>query len=302
MHRVHAFIRLARFGFPLSGLLLYLLGVALALHSGGVIEITRIGLCGLSVFCAQLAVSFSNDYFDYHIDHFTAPTVIAGGSGMLRSHPELRPIAKYTAIILTSLSLLLAALLQLLFHTPWGFLGLIIVGNLLGWSYSAPPIRLVDRGFGELAVTGIMGVLLPGSGSLAVMAHISGLVFWFIAPTVLASVVFILSVEIPDMEADRIGQKRTAITRWGRRWAFRINAVCLCSVTGYFLWLMTRPLSARFQISVIAGLSLIPLGVMLWGLRQVGHDRAAATRLATQVVGALIAFLALVDLYLVSTL
>ena len=36
--------------------------------------------------------------------------------------------------------------------------------NLIGWFYSAPPVRLISRGLGELAVAWVTGFVIPGVG------------------------------------------------------------------------------------------------------------------------------------------
>jgi 1,4-dihydroxy-2-naphthoate octaprenyltransferase len=302
-NRLIPLIHLARIRFSVSGLLVFGFGVLLGLHTSSTFDLFRISLSGLSVFCAQLSVSYSNDYFDYHVDQFTEPTLIAGGSGVLRDYPDLRPIARSIALILTSISLLLAVIGSLIYAMPFLFGGLVLAGNILGWCYSMPPIRLVDRGFGELVVIWIVGFMLPTVGYLAVTLSLSRVLGLFLVPAVVYAAVFIVSVEIPDLEADTQGMKRTVITRWGRRWGFRVNALCLTGITSYLLWLATQPtLIPSMIINVLGGLSFLPLGVMIVGLFRLKEGRGSATHLATQSIISLIVYLMLVDTYLLYTL
>ena len=81
-----------------------------------------------------------NDWFDRHVDAINEPN---------RPIPSGRIPGRwglYIAIVWTGLSLLVATQLG-----PWGFLAALL-GLLLAWAYSMPPIRLKQNGwFGNLA-------------------------------------------------------------------------------------------------------------------------------------------------------
>ena len=51
------------------------------------------------------------------------------------------------------------------------FFFLILSGNLLGWYYSAPPLKLSYRGFSEIA-TVLTGFIVPGVGYVVLMGNI----------------------------------------------------------------------------------------------------------------------------------
>lgn len=295
--------RLARIKFPLGGLLVFLFGILLGLHSNGSLEFNRISLSGLSVFCAQLAVSYSNDYFDYCVDRFTTPTLIAGGSGVLRSYPELRPMAIKIAILLTSTSLILAICVMVIYDVTLLFGGLVVAGNFLGWSYSTPPIRLVDRGFGELTVAFITGIMLPIAGYISTTTRFSSLLEFFLVPALVYAVVFIILVEIPDMQADRKGKKRTLITRWGQRKGFYMTFLCLAGNLGYYLLLEVLPLSFfPLELPVLVGLSAVPLMAMIISYYLLEKEKQSATQLAIKGITFLVSYLVLMDLYLIYSL
>ncbi len=76
-----------------------------------------------------------NDWFDRHVDAINEPK---------RPIPSGRVPGRwglYLAILWTGLSLLVASLLG-----PWGF-GAAVVGLVLAWAYSAPPLRLKRNGW-----------------------------------------------------------------------------------------------------------------------------------------------------------
>lgn len=84
-----------------------------------------------------------------------------------------------------------------------------MIGNILGWMYIAPPVKLVYRGFGEIVTMIGAGFIIPAFGYFVVMGRID-------ASFVLLSVLllfygFVLSfyLEIPARDADRKGKKNT---------------------------------------------------------------------------------------------
>ncbi len=111
-----------------------------------------------------------NDWFDRHVDAINEPQ---------RPIPSGRMPGRwglYIAVLWTGLSLLVATALG-----PWGF-GAAILGLLLAWAYSAPPLRLKNNGWWGNAACGLSyeglawvtgaavmaGGMMPGSRSLLV--------------------------------------------------------------------------------------------------------------------------------------
>jgi len=97
-------------------------------------------LAGPAVCATSQAV---NDWFDRHVDAINEAN---------RPIPSGRMPGRwglYVAIIWTVLSLLLSVVLG-----PWGF-GAAVIGLLLAWAYSAPPLRLKQNGWWGNAACGI---------------------------------------------------------------------------------------------------------------------------------------------------
>jgi chlorophyll/bacteriochlorophyll a synthase len=84
-----------------------------------------------------------NDWFDRHVDAINEPQRPIP-SGRMPGHWGL-----YVALIWTALSLLVATALG-----PWGFAAA-VVGLLLAWAYSAPPLRLKRNGWWGNAACGV---------------------------------------------------------------------------------------------------------------------------------------------------
>lgn len=85
----------------------------------------------------------ANDWFDRYVDQINEPT---------RPIPSGRMPGRwglYIAVLWTLLSLLVATALG-----PWGF-GAAVIGLLLAWAYSAPPLRLKQNGWLGCAACGL---------------------------------------------------------------------------------------------------------------------------------------------------
>ncbi|UCE74492.1 MAG: prenyltransferase [Methanomassiliicoccales archaeon] len=302
-NRTMNIIKLGRLHFVAGGFLLFLLGALFAMISGADFSLLKFLLGYAVLFPAHLSVSYSNDYFDCDSDIHNRPTFFTGGSGILVEHPELRPFAKKFAIFLIFLSILLSSVFMVIYSFPVIFFIFVVFGNVLGWFYAAPPVRLSYRRMGELATVLTAGILLPGMGYFVMRGAIDLFYLLFGIPLMLYGMAFILSVEIPDAEGDRLGNKRTMIVRKGRALGFKIVALCFLLCTIYFLSLfLLFPSAKEFGFLIIGLLSLLPLSIGFWGLLRKPRESAEASKLANRGVAALFTFMFLVDIYYVFTL
>ncbi len=99
-----------------------------------------------------------NDWYDRHVDAINQPE---------RPIPSGRIPGRwglYIAIVWTMLSLLLAAALG-----PWAF-GAAVIGLILAWLYSAPPVRLKKNGWWGNAAVGACYEGLPWFTGAAIIA------------------------------------------------------------------------------------------------------------------------------------
>jgi len=293
-------IKLARPQFLLASLVLYTIGAAWGLILGADPGFWKLLWGYLIVFTAQLSVSFSNDYFDVEADSHGSPSTFAGGSGILVTNPKLRLMAKNAAISLIIVSAILGLFFTAYFGYPAWFFGCILIGNLLGWFYAAPPLKLAYRGLGELSTSVAAGIFLPGMGYLTAAGSMdrNGLVIMI--PLLLIGLAFILSVEIPDMEADRLGGKKTWVARWGRTFGFRMVGFLILAVAGYYLLvpaIAAKPLPVNFRI--LGLFSLLPLCAAWIGVLKRPEKKHESTVIVNTIIGAMIAFFVLTDTYLV---
>jgi chlorophyll/bacteriochlorophyll a synthase len=114
-----------------------------------------IALAGPFVCATSQAV---NDWFDRHVDAINEPQ---------RPIPSGRIPGRwglYLAVLWTCISLAVATALG-----PWGF-GAAVIGLLLAWAYSAPPLRLKENGWWGNAACGISYEGIAWATGAAVMS------------------------------------------------------------------------------------------------------------------------------------
>jgi 1,4-dihydroxy-2-naphthoate octaprenyltransferase len=293
-------LRLGRPQFLIVGLVLFVFGATLALRLGATYSMLRLLLGYLIILPAQLSVSYSNNYFDMAVDSHHGATPFSGGSSILLENPELKKPVKWIAGALVVCSLGMALVFLWVYAYPIWMLGFVALGNLVGWCYSAPPFKLSYRGLGEPAYTLTGGGLIPCMGYLVMKGTLDLVGSFFLIPFLLYGLASILSVEIPDMEVDRLGNKRTWIASKGRSFGFIAVGACLLAATGYFFifpWLSPWQIPINFHI--LGLLSLLPLAAGVLGLIKKPIDRKPATKIAIQTIISLVIFSVLADSYLV---
>lgn len=292
-------IKLGRFQFIFGGFLYFCLGSFFAVLLNAEFALNKFLLGYAIFFMAHLSMHFSNDYFDLEADKYGKPSQFAGGTGILVENPELRTFAKWFSITLLSLSLILAALFTSLFsYSIWFFL-FVVFGNFLAFFYAAPPLRLSYNGLGELATISI-GFLMPAMGYLTLMGTINIPFVIFSIPLLLYQLLFINAVQIPDMEGDVLGGKKTWIVKRGRLFGFKTIAIAGSLATFSFIILsLTNLYPVSINFNVISFLSIIPLSFAILSYLNKSENRNTATTLVNRNLSSLIIFLAIINCYFI---
>jgi 1,4-dihydroxy-2-naphthoate octaprenyltransferase len=254
-------VRLGRVRFLVAGFLLFSMGSLAAVYTGAAFDPNRFLLGYLAMGLGHLSVSYSNEYFDRDSDRFGTPTAIAGGSGVLVRRPDLADAAYRLAVLLIALSLSAGLVFAALFPGSLPVLAAVLFGNLLGWYYSAPPLRFAARGWGEVATALGIGMVVPGMGYLVTSGQLDPVFVLFSIPLLCYGFYFIISVEIPDEEGDRRAGKRTLLTVRGSRFGLQ---VVLFSALGATLWYLMLA-AVDGGVLPVALFSLIPLAAGIRG-------------------------------------
>ena len=292
LHQLFLIIKLGRLHFLAAGFLTYLMGVLLAVTLFNVFSWDRFILGYAVLLPAHLMINYSNDYFDVEVDQYSRPTQFSGGSGVLLKYPELKNFTLYFSISMLAISLTLGLIFSY-FYNSLEFLILTVAGNLLGWFYTAPPLKLSYRGWGELA-TIFSGFLIPGLGFAAISGVINYQFLIFSVPIMLFYVLFILIVEVPDRNADKIGGKNTFLVRFGLTSASVLMVVASSLATISFL-VIPRDLFYPLNLSILALLSIIPL---ISAILTLVYRRSSLNKSVSRNVNALVLFVAMVNVYI----
>lgn len=109
---------------------------------------------------------------------------------------------------------------------------------------------------------------------------------------------FTLSVEIPDMEGDRLGGKMTWIATKGRKFGFKIIALSGILATISFLLIhYTNLFPAIIDFRIVAAISLIPMSLGLIELIKNPRDKATATKFCIYNLVGIFTTVILINLY-----
>lgn len=191
---------------------------------------------GLAFFCMEVAKNAWGDIYDYDsgTDLAVEPkdrTNFSGGKRVLVDNLMSRNQTWAVAALFAGLGLTLGALIVVLQEPSAFWIG--IVGLALGWSYHGPPLQLVYRGWGELAVLLIYGPVIALSTYLIQRHQFSLDVLLLSLPLGIFISAFLWVNEFPDHDADLGANKRNLVVILGRRRASRL--LPLIYVTGFSL-------------------------------------------------------------------
>ena len=249
---------------------------------------------------AHIGLSYSNNYFDIEVDKYNNPISISGGSKILIENPELRKTCLLIALFLMSFSLILSIFFIFLYSFSILFLFFILFANLLGFFYSAPPIRLAYRGLGEIANIITIGFLMPGIGYLVIKGGFDLFYFVFTFALFFYGLEFILLVEMPDIEGDKIGKKNTLIVKKGIKFGFKLILICLLVSSVYYLLISLIGLFSEYiNYLVVFLISLIPIIVALKGWSKMIFNAENISNFAIKNIITLLIALNLINIYLI---
>jgi len=226
---LRAFFRLSRPVFLAGGLVGVGLGTAVSIYA-----MRRppdwAALCTalLAVAAFQLMTHYTNDYFDRESDAGSTRTGFSGGSGVLVEGALAPRVALGAAQIALAIGLAAVAVLVARGRMSAAYIGLAIA--FLAWFYSAPPLRLLARGLGEVETALIVAVLVPLIAYAAQGAPLNALALAATLPGSAALFAMMLCVQVPDLASDTTGGKRNLLVRFGRAALLPLGRAALCAV------------------------------------------------------------------------
>ena len=254
--RVTVWLRALRAPFFVGTLVPAAFGAAYARYSGYPFNWGLFGLTMLGTALANAGCNLANDYFDHRSgdDLLTRATPFSGGSKVIQEG-LLSPAQVRNAGIV---SLSLCAAIGLYLNAVTGGRTLLVVGIIgiiIAWFYTAPPLRFGSRsGVGEIVcVLGCGPVIAFGAYFVQAKAITwSGLVAGLPIGLLMGLVLFIN--EFQDVEADAAAGKRTLVVVMGTRAAGRMLGVTLAATYSLIAVLVLTRVLAPASLFVLATL------------------------------------------------
>lgn len=256
--KLRIFFLATRPQFLLLAVVLGVLGACIAWYDG-FFNVWGAALAGIGLVLAHASCNALNDYFDYKsgVDKVATVTPFSGGSGLIK-----RGLLKPEEVSrLGTVCLLLALLIGLYFCVTkgWLLLPLIVIATACVVLYS--PVILKRRwpewspGLG-LGILPVLGMYFSQTGTYTLHALIASVPSGFLVHNLL------LLNEFPDIEADKVGGRKTLPITMGRRGA---AAVYTAFSTLTYVWIVGAVIFKAMPVFTLLALFTLPLAIKAIG-------------------------------------
>ncbi len=246
-------------GFLTASAVPVLIGLAVAGMQGGINWLTAIATL-VGAIIAHAGSNVLNDYYDAQAgcDQINDDRVFpfTGGSRVIQNGVLSMESARQFGWALMGAAMVIGLALTAASGPELLMLG--IAGLFIGWAYSAPPIRLSGRGFGELGVAVGFGILIPvgtvfvQTGMISLTALAAGLPF-----ALLIALVLYVN-QFPDLKSDAATGKRNWVVRLG---ATRARAGYLLLAGGAYVALFAVILAGVVPYAAALAFLAMPLHI-----------------------------------------
>ena len=264
------FLRATRLPFLTATFVPVLLGIAVAAWTNGfswwLALLTVIGGA-----CIHLGLNVANDVFDTTSGADQAnvnPTQFSGGSRVV-----LYGLLSLRTIALMSLGFYAAGIaigIGLAAARGWDLLWLGVAGALLSFFYTAPPLRLVHRGLGEIVVALGFGPIMT-LGAYFVQAQEYDLEPLLASIPVGILIALVLYVnEVPDRPADAAAGKRTLPVRFSKDVIVNLYAAAVAVAFGLIVVFAVAGWIVR---PAIIALAAAPLALPVYRALKSSYDQ-----------------------------
>ncbi len=259
-NKLLSWLTLLRLGATARGVLPFLLGAVIAWSQGYTIDRAILLLSSLAVICIMLVTFLVNEYYDYDTDAANKNHHrLSGGSRILPMGLIPRRHALTAAYILTGIAAGIGLWLYFGFKTGPLTIPLGIVAVIIGYTYTAGPVRLSYRGWGEISIWFACGWLATLTGYYLQTGQFNMTATLASLPGAFSVFLVILINEIPDIASDKISGKRNLAVRLGVNKTVKLYlavlAVSYASIIA--IAFSGAPVNSAY-------LSLLLLPVMIW--------------------------------------
>lgn len=274
-------LAMTRPGFLVATLVACALGIAAAAASSGsehhpLRAVATLLLAAL----AHAGANVLNDYFDDLNGADAANTgrifPFTGGARLIQQQQVTAPDTYRYALLL--LGMTAAGGIGLTLISGPGLLIIGAAGLLIGWTYSAPPLQLMSRGLGEVAVALAWSLIVVGAAYVQQQQFDLLPALCAISYGLMAANILIVN-GFPDAASDAQTGKRTLVVRLGPARAALAYGGFALAAHG---WLAALLLQSALPVGAAWGLLSLPLSLLatliLW------RDRDAPQRLTPAIL------------------
>jgi len=216
--KILAWIRMSRPPFLTVGAFPFILGTLLAWKLDGVFNASVFGAGMTAVILIMLSTYHAGEYYDFEGDTLSNRmhrNRFAGGSRVLQSGILSPRTALWTSIVTFAMAAGIGITIQYGLQTgPYTIL-LGSLGIFPGFFYSTRPVRLVERGVGEIFIGFCYGWLPVASAFYIQAGYIAPVIHWIGIPIGFTIFNVIFLNEFPDYAADKTVGKRNLLVRLG---------------------------------------------------------------------------------------
>jgi 1,4-dihydroxy-2-naphthoate octaprenyltransferase len=255
-------LRTTRLPFLSATIVPVVLGIVIAARQGSFDLLTAV-LTVIGAAFVQLGLNVANDVFDSALGADEAnvtPTQFSGGSRVIQyglvSFRQMAGLATTFYVLAGAIGLLLLAL-----RGSPALLVIGVVGFIVSLGYTAPPLKFVYRGLGEIAVAVGFGPLMLLGGYVV---QTRGALSWepFVAslPVALLVALILYVNEIPDRRGDARVGKRTLPVRFSK--AAVIGGYRGAAIAAYLI-LVAGVIAGLLPIPALLALLTIPLALQV---------------------------------------
>lgn len=293
------FLRATRLPFLSAAIVPVTIGIAIAAASGFFDPLTAL-LTIIGAGSAHLAFNVANDVFDARLgadDLNVNPTQYSGGSRVIQY--GLISMRGMQGLLLLFLAAGIGIGLLLFGLSPSTELLVIgVLGVVLGVGYTAPPLKLVYRGLGELTIAVGFGPLMllgayvvQSGGGIDVAAAVASL------PVAILVALILYVNEVPDRPGDAMAGKRNLVVRLSRGAVIALYDVAVVAAFAIIVvGVVVRVLPLPAMLALLAG----PLALRVHRGLNVSYDQPYALMavMATNIRIHLVVGLVLLGTYL----
>lgn len=186
--------------------LTYLLGASIAAYLGKPFVINAFWLGLIGILCAQLSMNLLAEAFRPHNEPLIKNETPA-------QKETLRNNLLYVSYASLAASLLTAFILYLNGHLAVPTFYFFLFSLLLVIAYAIPPFRLLNHGFGELALALHIAYVIPSLGFLLQMQETHRLVFMMTIPLTALALAYFLVLDFPSFSEDQKYFRATLLRR-----------------------------------------------------------------------------------------